>query len=79
MKSEEKHPGLDTTFRLGSHGDDVYAALIEAHRGLTQEESLRLNARLVLMLANHVGDASVVLDAIQRARSGILKVGSSER
>jgi len=63
--------GLDTAFRLGGRGDDVYAALIEAHRGLTPEASARLNARLVLMLANHLGDAGVVLDAIARARQGI--------
>lgn len=71
MTGDEKASGLDTSFRLGARGDDVYAALIEAHRGLSEEASARLNARLVLLLANHVGDADVVLDAIRRAAAGI--------
>ena len=73
MTDDDKRSGLDTTFRLGSRGDDIYAALIEAHRGLTPEESARLNARLVLMLANYIGDASVILDAIQRAGAGVAR------
>ena len=71
MSDNEKPPDLDTSFRFGSRGDDVYAALIDAHRGLTHEECARLNARLVLMLANHIGEADVVLEAIRRARAGI--------
>ena len=43
--------------RLGEAGDAVYAALIAAHEGLSPKESHALNARLVLMLANEVGDA----------------------
>ena len=66
--SEQK---LDTSFRLGDRGDDVYAALIAAHEGLTDEESARLNARLVLMLANQIGNAAVVIEAIERARPGL--------
>ncbi|NUH66594.1 DUF2783 domain-containing protein [Sulfitobacter sp. S0837] len=42
--------------RLGSEGDAVYAALMTAHAGLTEEQSHALNARLVLMLANEIGD-----------------------
>lgn len=42
--------------RLGAAGDDVYAALMAAHDGLSDAESVRLNARLVLLLANEVGD-----------------------
>lgn len=61
---------LDTSFRLGKRGDDVYAALMAAHRGLSDEASARLNARLVLLLANQIGDADVVLEAIARAREG---------
>jgi hypothetical protein len=60
---------LDTTFRLGTRGDDVYAALIAAHDGLSDDESTRLNARLVLMLANQIGDAQIVIEAIDRARA----------
>ncbi|HEX4894347.1 MAG TPA: DUF2783 domain-containing protein [Hyphomicrobiaceae bacterium] len=47
-----------------SDTDGVYAALVEAHRGLTGAESATLNARLVLLLANHVGDAAVIEEAI---------------
>lgn len=41
---------------LGTEGDTVYAALMAAHEGLSEAESHALNARLVLMLANEVGD-----------------------
>ncbi|WP_367715739.1 DUF2783 domain-containing protein [Nitratireductor sp. GISD-1A_MAKvit] len=54
--------------RLGSAGDDFYAALMEAHEGLSLEESARLNARLVLLLANQVGDLEVLRAALQAAR-----------
>lgn len=42
--------------RLGLAGDDFYAALMAAHDGLTYDESARLNARLVLLMANAIGD-----------------------
>lgn len=42
--------------RLGAVGDDFYVALMEAHEGLSFEESAKLNARLVLLLANEIGD-----------------------
>jgi hypothetical protein len=49
--------------------DGFYAELIGAQRDLTEEESLRVSARLVLLLANHVGDRSVLSEAIRLARS----------
>ncbi len=48
--------------------DGVYAALIEAHADLDDGESLALDARLVLLLANHIGDPAVVREAIAVAR-----------
>jgi len=48
--------------------DDVYEALVAAHDGLTQEESAAFNARLILVLANHVGDAEVIRQAIEAAK-----------
>lgn len=54
-----------------AHPDDVYEALIAAHRDLTPEQSDRLNARLILLLANHIGDAEVLQDALRRAREGV--------
>lgn len=50
--------------------DGFYAALMEAHRDLDAEASRRLDARLVLLLANHIGDQAVLLAAIAEARRG---------
>ena len=50
--------------------DEFYEALLAAHHDLTLDESQRLNARLVLLLANHVGDVEVLRDALDRARAG---------
>ena len=49
-------------------GDDFYEALIEAHRGLSDEASRLLNARLILLLANHIGDLGVLRQALDAAR-----------
>ena len=59
---------LTTEFNLGAAGDDVYAALIEAHDGLSEADSRKLDARLILLLANHIGDPAVIRDALARAR-----------
>ena len=48
--------------------DDFYEALIEAHQGLGAEQSAALNARLILLLANHVGDLDVLREALAVAR-----------
>ena len=47
--------------------DDFYAALAELHRDLTPEESAKVNAKLILLLANHIGDAAVLNEAIALA------------
>jgi Protein of unknown function (DUF2783) len=49
-------------------GDDFYERLIAAHHGLSDEESRLLNARLVLLLANHIGDLNVIAQALELAR-----------
>jgi hypothetical protein len=49
--------------------DDFYQALIEAHAGLSDEQSAALNARLVLLLANQVGDLATLREAIAAARA----------
>ena len=54
--------------RLGSRVDDFYELLMDAHKGLSAEESLKLNARLVLILANAVGDFETLKVAIERAK-----------
>ena len=58
-------------FRAFSPGDDFYEALIETHRDLSDVQSALLNARLVLLLANHIGDISVLREAMQIARDGV--------
>ena len=55
-------------FRAFSPGDDFYEALIEAHRDLSDEQSEAFNARLILLLANHIGDISVLREALALAR-----------
>ncbi|MDP3378259.1 MAG: DUF2783 domain-containing protein [Brevundimonas sp.] len=48
--------------------DGFYARLLATHRGLNEAQSHALNARLVLILANHVGDAAVLDAALALAR-----------
>jgi hypothetical protein len=48
--------------------DDLYEALVAAHEGLSRAESEALNARLTLILMNHVGDAEVIRAAIAAAK-----------
>ena len=52
--------------------DALFAALVAAHDGLDDRASRLLDARLVLLLANHVGDQDAVLDAIRIAREGVV-------
>ena len=49
--------------------DDFYEALIDAHRDLSLDQSQALNARLVLLLANHIGDLRVLRQALAAARA----------
>jgi hypothetical protein len=49
--------------------DDFYEALIETHRDLSTEQSQALNARLVLLLSNHIGRLDVLHEALQAARA----------
>jgi hypothetical protein len=48
--------------------DCFYEQLLDAHQGLSREESELLNARLILLLANQVGDAEVLKQCIEAAR-----------
>ena len=51
--------------------DDFYEALIDLHRGLSDAQSALVNAKLVLLLANHVGDAQVLREAMRAAREDV--------
>ena len=48
--------------------DDAFRAIVEAHRGLSDEQSADLDAALVLILANHIGDLDVLREAIALAK-----------
>lgn len=49
--------------------DDFYQALLELHRGLDDAASMKVNAKLVLLLANHIGDRAVLDEALALARA----------
>jgi hypothetical protein len=53
--------------------DGLYAAIIDAHADLSEAESAALNARLVLLLANHIGDPAVLVEALTIARTSLGK------
>ena len=54
-------------------GDQFYEQLIHSHQGLSDEQSRLVNARLILLLANHIGDLSVLQQALAAARAGLGK------
>lgn len=57
--------------------DAFYEALIDAHRDLTTTQSHELNAKLVLLLANHVGETATLNDALAAARASVLHAGAT--
>jgi len=48
--------------------DDFYAALLDLHEGHNKQESDAINARLILLLANHIGDRDVLEKAMEAAK-----------
>jgi hypothetical protein len=54
-----------------AEADNFYEALIETHRDLSEEQSHALNARLILLLANHIGDIGVLREALRMARGTV--------
>jgi len=57
--------------------DQFYAAFVSAHAGLSAEASELLNARLILILANHVGERSVLEQALELARASLVPGANS--
>ena len=55
--------------------DDFYEELIALHRDLSEEESALVNAKLVLLLANHIGDPEVLATAMAAAREDVVASG----
>jgi hypothetical protein len=65
-------------FRDYTPGDDFYEALIDTHRNLSDEQSQLVNAKLILLLANHIGDMHVLREAMQLARADVAPEVSSD-
>ena len=62
------------TLRTDAHISDpdaFYSELIELHRSLTEEQSRKVNAKLILLLANQVGDMTVLRQALAIAKEGL--------
>ena len=59
-------PSLNTAPNIADP-DGFYADLIAVHEGLADDESAALNARLIFILANHIGEQDVLRDAIAAA------------
>jgi len=59
--------GLNTKANI-SGADDFYAELLALHEGRDKAESDAINARLILLLANHIGDRDVLRDAMKAAQ-----------
>jgi hypothetical protein len=55
--------------------DDFYQDLIALHRDLSESESALVNAKLILLLANHIGDRDVLAEAMAAAREGVTASG----
>jgi hypothetical protein len=53
--------------------DDAFRAIVESHRGLSDEQSADFDAALVLILANHIGDIEVLREAIALARHRMIE------
>ena len=62
---------LKTGFNLGPDSDRLFNELLGAHEGLDRAQSEQLNAGLILILMNHIGDAETIRAAIARARAAL--------
>ena len=58
--------------------DDAFRMIVEAHRGLSDAQSADLDAALVLVLANHIGDLEVLREAIELAKRRLVN-GSQQQ
>ena len=59
--------------------DAAYRLIVEAHRGLSEAQSADLDAALVLILANHIGDLEVVREAIALAKRRLVDVSQQQQ
>jgi len=58
--------------------DDFYQELVDMHRDLSQQQSALVNAKLILLLANHVGDPAILREAMRAARQDIAPESNDE-
>lgn len=70
LKPNFSEPGKHYV-RAYTPGDDFYEALIDMHHDLSDEQSAQVNARLILLLANHIGDLGILHQAMTLARKGV--------
>ena len=68
---------LNTDLNLAAP-DDFYEELLAMHRDLTEAQSALVNAKLILLLANHIGDAGVLRDAMAAARTDVAVAPQSD-
>ncbi|ODT22054.1 MAG: hypothetical protein ABS35_15760 [Kaistia sp. SCN 65-12] len=59
-----------------SRPDDVYNAIVDAHKDLSDEQCRAFDARLILLLANHVGDEAAIREALAAARQSLEEEGA---
>jgi len=62
---------LDIDFNLGPDSDALFNDLLKAHEDLDRDQSEQLNAGLILILMNHIGEPEVLRAAITRARTAL--------
>ena len=66
LGKHNEHPNPDPKY---PNGDDFYEKLLNAHEGLSKEQSDALNARLILVLSNHIGDMDILEQALKAAKT----------
>lgn len=76
MTARTPRAHLLTEPRLGDP-DAFYEALIDMHRDLSEPESALINAKLILLLANHIGDIAVLREAMALARQDVPSAGKA--
>jgi hypothetical protein len=59
--------------------DDAFRMIVEAHRGISDAQSADLDAALVLILANHVGDLDVLREAIELAKRRLVDASQQQQ
>ena len=62
---------LNTEFNLGVDSDALFNELLLAHEGLSPTQSEQLNAGLILILMNHIGETDTIREAVARARAAL--------